>query len=390
MDEYLRTYAEISLKAIEHNVKEARKRIKDGTKLLAVVKADAYGHGAVRVARHLEDKVDFFAVATLEEGLELREAGIHVPILNLGYISPRDYGRMIRAGIRPSIYRMEDAELLSKKAVEIGRTAKLHLALDTGMTRIGFQVTEEDADRIAEIASMPNLEIEGMFTHLSCADMKDKSYCKGQFDKYDRMLAMLGARNVLIPIRHVCNSAAVMEYETGEQHRYDMVRTGITNYGIYPSEEVKKENMDLIPALSWKAHVIHVKDVEPGVGVSYGATYVTEKPVTRIATVSVGYADGYPRALSSKGRVLIHGKFAPILGRVCMDQMMVDVSDIADVCVEDVVTLVGKDGEECIPIEEIADPADRFNYEMLCNISKRVTRVYDLDGPAPAETADRH
>jgi alanine racemase len=300
------------------------------------------------------------------------------------------YAEIERTEARAEEYRMEDAELLSKKAVEIGRTAKLHLALDTGMTRIGFQVTEEDADRIAEIASMPNLEIEGMFTHLSCADMKDKSYCKGQFDKYDRMLAMLGARNVLIPIRHVCNSAAVMEYETGEQHRYDMVRTGITNYGIYPSEEVKKENMDLIPALSWKAHVIHVKDVEPGVGVSYGATYVTEKPVTRIATVSVGYADGYPRALSSKGRVLIHGKFAPILGRVCMDQMMVDVSDIADVCVEDVVTLVGKDGEECIPIEEIADPADRFNYEMLCNISKRVTRVYDLDGPAPAETADRH
>lgn len=379
MEEYLRTYAEVSLAAIEHNIDEARKRIGSGTKLLAVVKANAYGHGAVRVARHLQEKVDFFAVATLEEGLELREAGIHKPILDLGYISPAEYEDMILADIRPSIYHLEDAEILSRKAASLGRSAKLHIALDTGMTRIGFQVTEGDADQIREISLLPNLEIEGMFTHLSCADMVDKTYCDGQFEKYDTMLAMLEERNVRIPIRHVCNSAAVMEFDIDEKHRYDMVRTGITNYGIYPSEEVKKENMNLIPALAWKAHVIHVKEVAPGIGVSYGATFVTQKPVTKIATVSIGYADGYPRALSSRGRVLIHGKTAPILGRVCMDQMMVDVSEIPDVAVEDVVTLVGRDGEECISIEEIADPSGRFNYEMLCDISPRVRRVYDVD-----------
>ncbi|MCC6094743.1 MAG: alanine racemase [Eubacterium sp.] len=379
MNSYLRTYAEVSLSAIHHNVEEAKKRILPGTKLLAVVKANAYGHGAVRVAKSLEDIADFFAVATLEEGVELREHNIGLPILILGYTSPQQYSEMINWDIRPSIYNAEDARKLNETAIREGKTARVHIALDTGMTRIGFQVTEADADAIQEIASLSNVEIEGMFTHLSCADMTDKTYCGKQFEKYDAMLAMLQKRNVRIPIRHVCNSAAIMEYEADDPHRFDMVRSGIITYGIYPSEEVKKERLDLIPALSWKAHVIHVKDVGPGIGVSYGATYVTSRPVTRIATVSVGYADGYPRALSSKGRVLIHGKSAPILGRVCMDQMMVDVSDIPDVQVEDVVTLVGHDGEEYIPIEEIADPAASFNYEMLCHISPRVYRVYKED-----------
>ncbi|MGN0363890.1 MAG: alanine racemase [Bilifractor sp.] len=379
MNSYLRTYAEVSLSAIHHNVEEAKKRILPGTKLLAVVKANAYGHGAVRVAKSLEDIADFFAVATLEEGVELRENNIGLPILILGYTSPQQYSEMINWDIRPSIYNIEDAQKLNAVAIHEGKTARVHIALDTGMTRIGFQVTEEDADLIQEISSLSNVEIEGMFTHLSCADMKDKTYCGRQFEKYDAMLAMLQKRNVRIPIRHVCNSAAIMEYEADDPHRYDMVRSGIITYGIYPSEEVKKERLDLIPALSWKAHVIHVKDVGPGVGVSYGATYVTSRPVTRIATVSVGYADGYPRALSSKGRVLIHGQSAPILGRVCMDQMMVDVSEIPDVQVEDVVTLVGHDGDAYIPIEEIADPAASFNYEMLCHISPRVYRVYKED-----------
>mgnify|MGYP000054159843 FL=1 len=192
-------------------------------------------------------------------------------------------------------------------------------------------------------------------------------------EKYDKMTALLAERGVTIPLRHICNSAGIMEFD---DHRFEMVRSGIITYGIYPSEEVKKERLDLIPALSWKSHVIHVKEVGPGIGVSYGATYVTEKPMTRIATVSAGYADGYPRALSNQGCVLIHGKKAPIIGRICMDQMMVDVTDIPDVQVEDVVTLVGTDGDETITIEEIANPAARFDYEMLCDISSRVTRVY--------------
>ena len=375
MSDYLRCWAEISLSAIGHNIEEVRKRLAPGVRLLAVIKADAYGHGAVRVGKYLEDRVDYFAVATLEEALELRENGIRLPILILGYTSPSQYEDLVAFDITQSIYSRETAELLNREAANQGKRAGIHIALDTGMTRIGFQVTEEDADVIADIGRLPHLKMEGLFTHFACADQKDKTYCSGQLEKFNRMVRMLEEREVEIPLKHVCNSAGIMEFD---DFRYDMVRSGIVTYGLYPSEEVRKERLDLIPALEWKSRVIHVKEVGNGLGVSYGATYVTHEGRTRIATVSAGYADGYPRALSSKGRVLIHGQYAPILGRVCMDQFMVDVSGIPDVRVEDVVTLVGRDGENSISIEEIADPAARFNYEMACGISRRVTRVYGL------------
>ena len=373
MNRYLRCYAEISLEAIGHNIREVKKRLPEGVKLLGVVKANAYGHGAVPVASYLENKVDYFATATIEEAVELRENGISAPILILGYVSPSQYGDLVEYDITQTIDSYAQALALEKEAARQNRKAKAHLAVDTGMTRIGFQVTEHDADEAAKIADLPHIELEGMFTHFSCADQEDKTYCSMQMEKYDKMTALLAERGVTIPLRHICNSAGIMEFD---DHRFEMVRSGIITYGIYPSEEVKKERLDLIPALSWKSHVIHVKEVGPGIGVSYGATYVTEKPMTRIATVSAGYADGYPRALSNQGCVLIHGKKAPIIGRICMDQMMVDVTDIPDVQVEDVVTLVGTDGDETITIEEIADPAARFDYEMLCDISSRVTRVY--------------
>lgn len=375
MSDYLRCWAEISLSAIGHNIEEVRKRLAPGVRLLAVIKADAYGHGAVRVGKYLEDRVDYFAVATLEEALELRENGIRLPILILGYTSPSQYEDLVAFDITQTIYSRETAELLNREAANQGKRAGIHIALDTGMTRIGFQVTEEDADVIADIGRLPHLKMEGLFTHFACADQKDKTYCSGQLEKFNRMVRMLEEREVEIPLKHVCNSAGIMEFD---DFRYDMVRSGIVTYGLYPSEEVRKERLDLIPALEWKSRVIHVKEVGNGLGVSYGATYVTHEGRTRIATVSAGYADGYPRALSSKGRVLIHGQYAPILGRVCMDQFMVDVSGIPDVRVEDVVTLVGRDGENSISIEEIADPAARFNYEMACGISRRVTRVYGL------------
>ena len=375
MSDYLRCWAEISLSAIGHNIEEVRKRLAPGVRLLAVIKADAYGHGAVRVGKYLEDRVDYFAVATLEEALELRENGIRLPILILGYTSPSQYEDLVAFDITQTIYSRETAELLDREAANQGKKAGIHIALDTGMTRIGFQVTEEDADVIAAIGRLPHLKMEGLFTHFACADQKDKTYCSGQLEKFNRMVRMLEEREVEIPLKHVCNSAGIMEFD---DFRYDMVRSGIVTYGLYPSEEVRKERLDLIPALEWKSRVIHVKEVGNGLGVSYGATYVTHEGRTRIATVSAGYADGYPRALSSKGRVLIHGQYAPILGRVCMDQFMVDVSGIPDVRVEDVVTLVGRDGENSISIEEIADPAARFNYEMACGISRRVTRVYGL------------
>ena len=373
MNRYLRCYAEISLEAIGHNIREVKKRLPEGVKLLGVVKANAYGHGAVPVASYLENQVDYFATATIEEAVELRENGISAPILILGYVSPSQYGDLVEYDITQTIDSYAQALALEKEAARQNRKAKAHLAVDTGMTRIGFQVTEHDADEAAKIADLPHIELEGMFTHFSCADQEDKTYCSMQMEKYDKMTALLAERGVTIPLRHICNSAGIMEFD---DHRFEMVRSGIITYGIYPSEEVKKERLDLIPALSWKSHVIHVKEVGPGIGVCYGATYVTEKPMTRIATVSAGYADGYPRALSNQGCVLIHGKKAPIIGRICMDQMMVDVTDIPDVQVEDVVTLVGTDGDETITIEEIANPAARFDYEMLCDISSRVTRVY--------------
>lgn len=373
MNRYLRCYAEISLEAIGHNIREVKKRLPEGVKLLGVVKANAYGHGAVPVASYLENQVDYFATATIEEAVELRENGISAPILILGYVSPSQYGDLVEYDITQTIDSYAQALALEKEAARQNRKAKAHLAVDTGMTRIGFQVTEHDADEAAKIADLPHIELEGMFTHFSCADQEDKTYCSMQMEKYDKMTALLAERGVTIPLRHICNSAGIMEFD---DHRFEMVRSGIITYGIYPSEEVKKERLDLIPALSWKSHVIHVKEVGPGIGVSYGATYVTEKPMTRIATVSAGYADGYPRALSNQGCVLIHGKKAPIIGRICMDQMMVDVTDIPDVQVEDVVTLVGTDGDETITIEGIANPAARFDYEMLCDISSRVTRVY--------------
>ncbi|MBR2189638.1 MAG: alanine racemase [Eubacterium sp.] len=372
-DEYLRCYAEVSIDNIRHNIQEVRKRIPQETKLLAVLKANAYGHGVEAVAKGLQDLADYYAVATVNEALELREDGITLPILILGYASPEEYAALICHNITATIYREEDAVRLSETAVQLGMQARVHIALDTGMTRIGFHPDGRGAEAVAKIAALPGMWLEGMFTHFSCADQQDQSYTMEQLGRYRHMLELLEARGITIPVRHVCNSAGIMELDGCA---YEMVRAGIVTYGIYPSEEVTKERLDLRPALSWYAHVIHVQEVPKGVGVSYGATYVTERPVTRIATVSAGYADGYPRALSSKGAVLIRGRRAPILGRVCMDQMMVDVTDIPDTEVEDVVTLIGRDGEECIPVEEVADPAGRFNYEMLCDISPRVTRKY--------------
>lgn len=372
MAQYLRCFAEIDLQAIRHNLEEVKKRIGPGVKVLAVVKADAYGHGAVEVSRFLEQEADYFATASLEEAVELRQSGLKAPVLILGYTSPAQYEEALQADVTITIYSLERAKVLAEAAERIGKKAKVHIALDTGMTRIGFKPDEEAADAIAEIASYPWIELEGMFTHFSCADEKDKSYCSGQMEKYDKMVRLLEERGVEIPLKHMCNSAAIMEFD---HHRFNMVRSGIVTYGMYPSEEVTKETLDLHPALEWKAHIIHLQEVPEGVGVSYGATYITPKPM-RIATISAGYADGYPRALSSVGKVLIHGKYAPILGRICMDQFMVDVSEIPDVQMEDVVTLIGAEGENRISVEEVAEKADSFNYEQICRISRRVLRRY--------------
>ncbi|MDO5408859.1 MAG: alanine racemase [Lachnospiraceae bacterium] len=369
----LRTYVVVDLDAIADNIRAAKARILPDVKMMAVIKADAYGHGALEVGKYLQDEVDYFAVAEVEEGVALREAGLTLPIMILGYTMKAQYPELIKYDIEQTVYRIEDACLLGKIAVSMGKKAIIHIAVDTGMGRIGFVPNEESADCVKEISKIPGIVIKGIFTHFSTADEADKTYTRQQMEQYDRFVRLLAERGVEIPVKHVCNSAGIMEFE---DHRYDMVRSGIITYGLYPSEEVKKENLSLKPALEWKAHVAHVKTAGPGLGISYGKTFVTTADQTKIATINIGYADGYPRALSNKGRVLIHGKSAPVIGRVCMDQFMVDITGIEDVQVEDEVTLIGRDGEEFISVEEAAETAGTFNYEFVCDIGKRVPRVY--------------
>lgn len=374
MNPYYRCYAEIDLEAIGHNLREVRKRVSGETKVMAVIKADAYGHGAETVGRYIQENqlAQYFGVATLEEAQELRRAGIFLPVLILGYTSPSQYGEVVDDRITQTVYTMEMARAIEEAAASRNKQANIHIAVDTGMTRIGFHPDEAGINEVKQIASLPHINLEGMFTHFSCADQADKTYCEMQMEKYDWFKTRLEEEQIRIPLCHICNSAGIMEFD---HHRYGMVRSGIVTYGLYPSEEVDKTRLALRPALSWKTHVIHVQTAAPGLGVSYGATYITERP-TRIATLSVGYADGYPRSLSNKGRVLIHGQYAPIIGRVCMDQLMVDVSHIPDVQVEYTAILVGKENGNRISVEDMADLAGSFNYEFVCDISRRVKRVY--------------
>ena len=363
------TFVRIDLDAIEDNFKAVAE--KAGVPVMAVVKADAYGHGAVAVAKLLQDKCAFFGVSSLAEALELRENDIRIPILILGHTPTEAYPQVVRLGIRPAIFRREDAELLSREAVRQGITAPFHFAVDTGMSRIGLQADEESADLCAEIAGLPGIKAEGMFSHFATADCADLSDARAQAERFAAFDQMLKARGVTIPIRHLNNSAGIMNFGT----HYEMVRSGIVTYGLYPSDEVDPGLLDLRPALSWYSRVSHVKTLPAGRAISYGGTYVTTAP-TRVATVPVGYADGYRRSLSGNFYVMIRGKKAPILGRVCMDQMMVDVTRIPGVQPGDTVTLVG--GE--ISVEEIAAKCHSFNYEFVCGISRRVPRYYYRQG----------
>ena len=367
------TYVKIDLDAIDANLDAVRS--KTGANIMAVVKADAYGHGAVQIARLIQEKCAFFGVSNVAEALELRQAGLKNPILILGYTPVDAFPIVIREDIRPAIFHYEDAAVLSREAQRRKRNVAFHFAVDTGMSRIGFQATEESADRCAEIASMPYLKAEGLFSHFATADCADLSRSRTQAELFDRFDRMLKDRGVEIPIRHLNNSAGLMNFD----NHYEMVRSGIVTYGMYPSEEVSPEKLPLQPALSWHSRVTHVKTLPAGREISYGGTYVTTAP-TRVATVPVGYADGYRRSLSGKFFVLIRGQKAPILGRVCMDQMMVDVTDIPGVSVDDPVTLVGRDGAQTITMEQIAGAADSFNYEFVCGISRRVPRIYCRNG----------
>ena len=367
------TYVKIDLDAIAANFRTVQE--KTAVPVMAVVKADAYGHGAVQVARLLEEQCAFFGVSSMLEALELRQAGLTKPILILGRTPVSAFAHAVRYDVRPTIFHYDDAAALSAEAARQGKTACFHIAVDTGMSRIGFQPTEESADICQEICKLPNITAEGIFSHFATADCADLEKSREQARRFDGFLAMLSRRGVEIPIRHLDNSAGLMNFP----NHYEMVRSGIVTYGLYPSGEVNPQLLPLRPALQWLSRVTHVKTLPAGREISYGGTYVTSRP-TVVATVPVGYADGYRRSLSGKFYVLIHGKKAPILGRICMDQLMVDVTDIPNVMLDDTVTLVGRDGEECITVEAIAAAADSFNYEFICGISRRVPRIYCQNG----------
>ena len=372
------TYVKIDLDIIAANMDAIRAHT--GKPVMAVVKADAYGHGAIPVARLLRDRCAFFGVSSILEALELRQAGIDTPILILGHTPPSAFPELVKAGIRPTIYTLAGAQSFSRAAVEAGATAPIHLAVDTGMSRIGFQVSEESADAVAAIAQLPGIEIEGLFSHFATADCEDLTRSKAQAELFDRFYQILLSRGVSIPIRHMNNSAGLMNFE----NHYDMVRAGIVLYGMYPSDEVDPGKLPIRPALSWHSRVTHVKTLPAGREVSYGGTCVLQRE-TVIATVPVGYADGYRRSLSSRFHVLIKGKPAPILGRVCMDQLMVDVTDIPGVQSSNTVVLVGEYGDSRISVEQIAAAADSFNYEFVCGISRRVPRR-DIQGGETVHT----
>lgn len=378
MKKYSRVKAVISLDAIAHNFREMKKNLKEGTQMIAVVKADAYGHGAEAVAHLVEDYeyIWGFAVATAEEALQLKASGIKKPILILGLVFEESYQELIQEDIRIAVCTLEMAAGLSKEALRQGKNVHIHLALDTGMTRIGFADTKDSVEIIQKIASLPNVKIEGMFTHFARADEYDRTPAMVQLTRYLSFADLLKDAGVEIPIRHCSNSAGIIRVP---EANLDLVRAGITIYGVYPSNEVERDRIRLKPVMELLSHITYVKEVKPGEAVSYGGTYVTDR-VTRIATIPVGYADGYPRALSNKGWVLIHGKKARILGRICMDQFMVDVTDIPNASAGDEVTLIGRDGDEEISMEEIGDLSGRFSYEFACGISKRVPRVYVKDG----------
>lgn len=373
--EYHRSFAYIDLTAIKSNFEALKGLLAPETKTMAVIKANAYGHGAVRVAKALENKSDYFAVADIEEAVELRESGIKNPIMILSYTSPCQYNTLISNNLIPTVYSLEDAKKLSEAACSLEKKAVIHIAVDTGMNRIGFSDCKESANIIRQISEFKNVEIEGIFTHFACADDKDKTSALLQKKRFDDFIALLESKGINIPIKHCCNSAAIIDFD----RHYDMVRIGISLYGLYPSDEVMKNKINLKPAMEVVSHIVHIKEVEAGEGIGYGHTYVTAEK-RKIATVCIGYADGFSRAFSNKGYVLINGKKAPITGRVCMDLIMVDITGIDGVSVGDMAVIMGTSGELQITAEELGEMCGSFNYEIICTFMPRIVRVYYENG----------
>ena len=379
LESYQRVWAEVDLDAIWENMVHMKENIAENTKILAVIKTDGYGHGGVPIAKMLE-QLDFmfgYAAATYEEAHVLREAGVKKPILILGYTFPYCYEELIREEIRPAVYRRDTVEELAAAAAKVGKKAKVHIKVDTGMGRIGITPDEEGLEFVRFLIEHPELEVEGIFTHFAKSDEADKTSANHQLELFQNFIDKIQTElGITIPVKHCSNSAAILEMP---QANMDMVRAGITTYGLYPSEEVRKDIVPLRAAMSLYSHIVYCKTIHAGQSVSYGGLFTAQKD-TRVATIPVGYGDGYPRSLSGRGYVLIHGKRAPILGRVCMDQFMVDISEIPEAMDGDKVTLLGMDGTERITAEELGELSGRFNYEFVCDLGKRIPRVYIQHG----------
>lgn len=366
-------YVAVDLDAICNNLQIVATRT--GAQVCGVIKADAYGHGAVAVAKAIAPYCHFFGVSCLDEALELQNAGLTVPILILSRTDYRDFSVIVARGIRPAIFTWEDAEALSQEAQRQGVVAPFHFAVDTGMHRIGFPADQESTQLCAKIAALPGLEAEGIFSHFATADDDNLSRTYSQQARFDMFCEELSRLGVTVKYRHLNNSAASIRL----QKHYDMVRAGIVMYGHTPGGEMDVDAVGIRPALSWYSKISYIKQLDAGCEISYGGTFTTTRP-TVVATLPVGYGHGYPRTLSNRFYVLIRGKRAPILGRVCMDQMMVDITDIPDVTEADMAVLVGKSGQEEITVEEISAAAGSFNYEFLCHIARRVPRLYYQNG----------
>ena len=373
MQEYNRVVSEINLDAIGYNIRKIREITDKNAKIMAVVKADAYGHGAVEVAKvALYNGADALAVAITDEGIQIRENNIKVPVLVLGYTPEMKLEDCVKYDLIQTVYNLEMAKNISNVAKRLNKIAKIHIKAETGMGRLGFLPSEEAYEDIIKISQMENIKIDGVFTHFATSDSKDKSFTYEQARLFKTFISELEKRNIEIPVKHCANSAAIMDLP---QLSFNMVRAGIILYGMYPSDEVNKQRLDIKPAMSLKTQISYIKDEPCGVSIGYGRTYFTKRN-SRVATIPVGYADGYSRALSNKGRVLVRGKYAPIVGRICMDQMMIDITDIPNTQIGDEVVLIGKQGENAVTVEEIADLTGTINYEVVCMIGKRIPRVY--------------
>jgi len=377
--EYARGYLEIDLDRIHRNMDNMKANLDEKTKMIGVIKTDGYGHGAVPIAAELEplEYMYGFAVATVEEAHILRMAGVKKPILILGYTFPYSYPTLVKEEIRPTVFREDTLKDLSEVAVSLNTKIKVHIKLDTGMSRIGVLPDESGFQFVEKALQTEGIEVEGIFTHFATSDYADKRYAYEQLEKFQKFCLEAEERfHINFAVKHCSNSAGIIEMREANM---DVVRAGITLYGLSPSDEVEKDIVKFEPALSFKSTIVYVKTIPAGTAVGYGRTYIADKERT-IATIPLGYGDGYPRGMSNKGYVLIHGKRAPIIGRVCMDQFMVDVTDIPGTAVNDEVTLIGTDGAETITMEEIGEVSGRFNYELACNLGKRVPRVYKKNG----------